>query len=598
MLTLLFSLWGALLMAQNDHELGMQYYADGEYERAIDYLEPSIRRSFDPKTYEVLLNSYLALEEYKKAENLTKDLLRKGAFNGMELYTDLVYINTLKGDAKEAEKAMDEIRERIEKNPSLAYGAGNSLQQKGYPQRALEVYELAEARNPGMNFDYQKALLYGELGDLRSMYSMYVDMVLRSPAYLPSVKNLIAQGITEGEENEYIQFLKEQIITKIQEGAPRSMNELLVFVYIQEKNFRGAFTQLKALDRRSGGNRAEVYNLGQVALNNGEYELALNIFDYVQEAGKDNPFYEEARVQKLVAQRKLLESKDDTPASAWKDLQKQYYKAEAELRGLPETGPLRIDLAHFTAFRLDETDSAFALLKGMLLTSYISEEDKARARIELGDILLYTGERWDAILYYGQAEKAFEKSPIGQEAKFKRAKAAYYVGDFQWAQGIFNVLKASTSKLIANDAMRYSLLINDNIALDTTTEAMALFAQADLLNYQDKKDSAMIILNQLQREFPDHTVQDEVLLLRSEIWMARGNYESAAADLQAIIDGFPEDILADDAQFRLAQLYETKMNRVEEAKELYRSLFTDHPDSFYTAEARKRFRLLRGDILN
>ncbi|MGB0176723.1 MAG: tetratricopeptide repeat protein [Owenweeksia sp.] len=588
----------AALHAQSDHELGMHYYAEGEYRKAVDYLAPSIRRSFNLNTYEAIINSYLALEEYDEAEDLVQHFLRKGALNAMELYTDLVYINTLKGDSRDAEKAMDEMRKRIRVNPSLAYGAGNALQKKGYPQLALEMYELAEAENPGMQFDYQKALLYGELGDLQNMYRMYVEMVMRSPSYLPSVKNLIAQGITEGEEDENIQFLKEQIITKIQNGGPPTMNDLLIFVYIQEKNFRGAFTQLKALDRRGDGNSSELYNLGKVALNNGEYDLAIKIFDYVLEAGKDNPFYEEARVQKLVAQRSLLESSEEVEPGAWRNLQKQYYKAEAELKGLPEIGLLRIDLAHFTAFRLDETDSAIAILERTINTSYISAEDKARAKIELGDILLYTGDRWDAIIYYGQAEKAFEKSPIGQEAKFKRAKAAYYVGDFQWAQGIFNALKASTSKLIANDAMRYSLLINDNIALDTTTDAMALFARADLLNFQDKKDSAMIILNDLQNAFPDHTIQDEVLLLRSEIWIARRNYEEAALDLRAIIDRFPDDILADDAQFRLAELYETKMGRKEEAKELYRDLFTEHPDSFFTAEARKRFRLLRGDFLN
>ncbi len=588
----------APVLAQNDFQLGMQYYQDGEYQKAIDYLAPSVLRSFNNKVYEAVLNSYLALEEYDKAEDFTETLIRKKGLNGVELYTDLVYIHNLKGDERDAEKAMDEIRKRVQANPSMAYSAGNALQQKGYPTLALQVYELAETQNPGMNFDYQKALLYGELGDLQNMYNMYVEMVLRSPSYLPSVKNLIAQGINNGETNENIQFLKERIITKIQEGAPRTMNDLLVFVYIQEKNFRGAFTQLKALDRRNEGNRAEIFNLGRVALNNQEYELALKIFDYVLEAGKDNPFYEESRVNILLTQRRLLESRDDVVADDWRKLQKEYYKAEKELKGLPEMGQLRIDLAHFTAFRLDEPDSAVALLERTINTSYISAEDKARAKIELGDILLYTGERWEAILYYGQAEKAFEKSPIGQEAKFKRAKAAYYVGDFQWAQGIFNALKASTSKLIANDAMQYSLLINDNIALDTSTEAMALFAKADLLNYQDKRDSAMIILNQLQKQFPEHSVQDEVLLLRSEIEMAKKDYEAAARDLQAIIDAYSDGILADDAQFRLAELYQTKLNRIEEAKELYRDLFTEHPDSFFTAEARKRFRELRGDFLN
>lgn len=596
-LTALLSIISIISYAQNDLQIGLQYYEDGDYDKAIEYLEPLTSVQMTNQLYKALLNSYLSLKDYKGARKLNRNFRKKSRINQMELLTDLIYINFLDGDEKGKAKAVKQIEAGIKKNPSLAYSAANSLQKRGYPEIAIEVFDLAQSVNPNLNFDYQRAQLYGELGQIQKMYEMYVAMVERTPNYLASVKTLIAQGMSGFEESN-TDYLKELLIRKIQEGGPSTMNELLIHVYIQEKNFRGAFTQLKAIDRRRKTNKAEIYNLGKVSLNSKEYKLSQKIFDYIIKAGKENPFYEDALVMKLEAKRLALEKDPESINYTWSDLQVEYFTVRQELVGYPEMGSLTIDLAHFTAFRLNDIDSAVALLQDLLSIGYISKETKARAKIELGDILLYSGERWEAILYYGQAEKAFEKSPIGQSAKFKRAKAAYFVGDFQWAQGIFDALKASTSKLIANDAMQYSLLINDNIALDTSTEAMKLYAKADLMHFQSKLDSSLFILTQIQKEYLNHSLQDEVLLLKARIWIRKKEYQKAADDLQSVVDHFNDGILADDALYQLAELFEKHLNRVDDAKELYRTLFTDHPDSFFANDARKKFRTLRGDILN
>lgn len=583
--------------AQNDLKIGIEFYEDGEYEKAIKYLSPLAANQKTNKLYQTLLNSYLALKNYEEAENLNKSFIRNSRLNQMGLLTDKIYIFNLQGDEKGANKAFKQLQSKIQDNPSYSFTAATALQKRGYPERALDVYDLAQRINPNYNFDYQRAQLYGELGRVNDMYEMYISMLMRSPNYINSVKSLISQGVA-GFDQSHTDYLKELLIREIQAGGPSTLNDLLIHVYIQEENFSGAFTQLKALDKRGNGNKAELFYLGRIAHNNEDYRLAERVFDYILKAGDENPFYEDALVAKLDARRTALEKGNKGLKYSWFDLKQEYFESKKELIGYPEMGQLSIDLAHFMAFRLGEIESSIAILKEVLKTGYILREDGARAKIELGDILLYSGERWEAILYYGQAEKEFEKSPIGQMAKFKRAKAAYYVGDFQWAQGIFDALKASTSKLIANDAMQYSLLINDNVALDTSMAAMALFAKADLMNFQGKLDSSLFILSELQKAFPNHTIQDNVLLLKAEIRVAKGNFELASVDLNSIIDHFADGILVDDALIRLAGIYEAELNRSVEAKDLYQKLFTEHPDSFFATEARAKFRSLRGDILN
>lgn len=579
------------------YELAQEYYANEEYEKALSYLDklpPNYR--YKP-VYELRLNSYLALEDYNEAERLVRKYIRNNRGNDVSFEIDLLALYRQQQKQQEADELVDEMLNKVKQKPSLAYSYANAFQKKGYPAMALEVYEIGEQQMPNANFDYQKALLYGELGDIQKMYATYVAMVERQPTYVTSVKQFLARALREDETSENTEYLKELLIKKIQQGGPQTMNELLVFVFIQEQNFSGAFIQLKALERRNPGNKGDLYNLGRVAMNNREYNLAIRIFDYVLKSGRENLFYEQALSSKLKAQTLELESEGTTDEQSWTDLQKDYRRALNLLKGMPEVGPLTIELANITAFRLNETDTAVGMLRQLLKKGYVSKEDMALAKMELGDILLYRGERWEAILLYGQAEKAFEQSPIGQDAKFKRAKAAYYVGDFQWALGIFNALKESTSKLIANDAMRYSLLINDNIALDTNMEAMEMYAKADLMNYQGKQDSALHLLGMMEIAFPGHGIQDEVLFLKAEILTEQKKYERAAETYQELIDSYGKDILADDAMYALAGLYVDKLNQRSEAMELYQKIFTEHPDSFFAPDARKRFREMRGDAV-
>ena len=596
---LFFSLFSLLSMAQTDLALARQYYAEQQYEKALEYLDKAEKQGPNNNIYRLKLNCFLALEDYKQAEKYIERNIKVSQFRNFDYYADLTYVLNIQKDYNKVDKLVDDLLLRVEKNPGLSYGLANAFQKKGYPKIALEIYQTAERVMPNSNYVYQKALLYGEMGDIRRMYESYVEMVELQPTYLPTVKQLLGRALQEDVDEENLVFLKDLLIQRIQAGGPETLNELLVYIFVKEKNFSGAFTQLRALDKRSdGAGKASLFNLGRVALNNKEYLTARRIFDYIAKDGNRSTYYEQALLYSLRTERERLLSLEESDEEQWQDLQEAYYKTRESLQGSPWAGDLVIDLADVSAFQLGETDTAIALLKDVLLTGYVSLEDHARAKIKLGDILLYRGERWEAIIYYGQAEKAFESSPIGQEAKFKRAKSAYYVGDFDWAQSIFNVLKASTSKLIANDALYYSLMITDNMALDTNTEALTMFARADLLHYQNQLDSAMMVLEMMEIAFVGHSIMDEVLFLKAGIYQERRQYQLAEEPLKEIIAEHGDDILADDAQYQLAVIYESRLSRKEEAMELYRQIFTDHPDSFYASEARKRYRELRGDVLN
>lgn len=581
-----------------DLQLAQQYYNNQEYDKALDYLEEILDAGVNKKAYQMAYDIYILSEDWREAEKLAKEYAKKDRGRVHEYEADLLFVYLAKKDQDEADDLVEDIMEKIADQPSRAYMYGKIFQDKGYPRLALEAYQKAEEKNPRLNLDYQKALLYGELGELENMYRMYVAMVEKSPNYLNTVKILLSRAITESETTDELEFLKRELIKRIQAGGPSALNEMLIHVYVQEKNFRGAFTQLKALEKQGVASPGELMRLARVAKQNEEFSLALRIFEYVARKGKEDLFYRSAILGYLDAAYQELQVKPEVSREEWQDLVDTYQKYRPEFKGDVGIAELHSALAEVYAYRFGQTDTAERLLRSLFEMGYLNPEDKARAQVQLADLLLYTGNRWDAIIYYGRAEKAFEQSPIGQEAKFKRAKAAYYVGDFQWAQGIFDVLKESTSKQIANDAMQYSLLINDNIGLDTTTDAMEVFAQADLYNYQGQLDSALYLLERMEVGFVGHNILDEALLLKGDILYKKKDYASAEAAWTKIIEAHAKDILADDALYRLANMKLEIMGEREKAMELYQKLFTEHIDSFYASDARKKYRELRGDEVN
>jgi tetratricopeptide (TPR) repeat protein len=255
-------------------------------------------------------------------------------------------------------------------------------------------------------------------------------------------------------------------------------------------------------------------------------------------------------------------------------------------------------MAHLQAFYLNKQQEAIALLEEAKQMKTLTPQERAGIKMELADILLFSGEPWEATLLYSQVEKEFKHEPVGHEAKFRNARLSYYIGEFQWAKAQLDVLKAATSKLIANDAMELSLLILDNMDEDSTYTVLGRYAKADFLVFQNKNEPAMVLLDSLQRSFPGHPLADEILFTKAQISLREGKFQDADTLLQELVSLYPWDILADNALMMRASLHEDKLNDPATAMELYQRLMTDYPGSLFVVEARKRFRELRGDVVN
>ena len=262
------------------------------------------------------------------------------------------------------------------------------------------------------------------------------------------------------------------------------------------------------------------------------------------------------------------------------------------------TGSIVLELAELEAFYLQDLEKATKLLENLIEFPMLDSKTNAQAKLALGDFYLIKGERWEATLLYSQVDKAFKDDVMGHDARFKNAKLSYYFGDFDWAKAQFNVLKSSTSKLISNDAIDMDVFIMENTGMDSTTTALEAYAQAELFVFQNKYAEAFVKLDSIRKEFPEHSLEDDIFYLKAQMYKKLRVLDKAVECYEKIVANYKEDIRADNALFEMAALYEGPLKDKEKAKGLYEKLFTEFTGSSLAVEARKRFRILRGDKLS
>ncbi|MDZ4824489.1 MAG: tetratricopeptide repeat protein [Flavobacteriales bacterium] len=596
----LFSLLAISVNAQEDDlELAEYYYSQGQYEQAKLYYEKIYKSNRTTRVYTNYLNTLVALNDFEEAEKLVKKKIKTDSDDGMG-YVNLGELYKKFDRGEEAKKNFDQAIEIFVPTRNNAIKLANEFSRINEYEYALGVYEKAKAKaNDGYSYSYEVANLQGIMGNYDAMTEAFLDLILEQPNYIQTVQNSFNRTLNFQENPQNMDMLKGKLLKRSQKYPEQTIfTEMLTWIFMQKKDFASAFVQASALDKRLGENGYRIVDLAQLAAGNKDYTTAKSAYQYVINKGPVSEFYITARIEKLKTAGTELSERPSSDIEAYRQLETEYQLTLDEVGKNAETAIMMKELAHIKAFYLDNIDAAEAILAEAIEIPGLYEKTQAVCKLERGDILLLKGEVWEASLLYQQVELDFKEDALGHEAKFRNAKISYYTGDFEWAQAQLNVLKASTSKLISNDAIDLSLLITDNFNMDTITAPMEMFARADLLSYQNKTDKAIMTLDSLENQWPMHSLGDEIKMMKGNIYFSKGQFDLAKEYYQKVIDLHFMDITADDALFKLADMNHYIFLDTAKAMELYEKLITELPGSLYIVEARKRFRELRGDAVN
>jgi tetratricopeptide (TPR) repeat protein len=417
------------------------------------------------------------------------------------------------------------------------------------------------------------------------------------PDQLAFVQNMLQNHLQEEKE---FDALEEALIASLQKYPDQTaFSNMLIWLYIQKKDFGSALMQARSLDKRTKGGGSKVIELGGISLKNKDYESAIEAYEYVLREYRSSPYYPLARQRLINAREEQVRNTFPVDKEKIRALIGEYESLLGELGKNERTVEVMRNMAMLHAFQLDEKDQAIDILTAVVSTPRANPDLVAEAKISLGDIYLLRAEPWEATLLYSQVEKSHKETTIGHEAKLRNAKLNYYKGDFELAQAHLDILKLATSREIANDAMELSLLITDNTGLDTSTVAMQAYASAEMLEFQNKLPEALLALDNMLQKFRGHSLTDEIYFKKANIYLKMGEYEQAVSSLANITgSSYKEDILGDDAYYLMAKIYEENLGEREKAMELYNELMVSFPGSTYIVDARRRFRKLRGDTVN
>jgi tetratricopeptide (TPR) repeat protein len=581
-ITLFFSL---ICFSQNE-QLAQYYYDKGDFEKAKISYEELLKEI--PQNSQYFLRTIDCAQQLLQFESVEKAIQQRlEKYQQGNLLVELGYNFQLQKKDATAKIYYEQAVERIKKNPNDVYGIANAFERKVLLDYALKSYQTASESDQNFNFNYQIGLLYGQLSNMEMMISTFLDEAFTNPQNSIRIQNqLVRFMVDEGDAN-FNELLRKALILRTQKNQDIFWNHYLSWFYVQQKEFEKAFIQQKAIYKRNSESLANIVNLGQLAIEEENEVAAKEILGFVLENTQDLELLVQAN--SYLIEMKIEKAADNELVTIGKELEDLLKQFEIT----PFTLSLQLIQAHFTAFKLKKPEEAKAIVK-RALELQLNDYEVANAKMELADILLYEEKFNQALIYYSQIELDLKNDIMAHEASLKAAKTSYFKTDFVWALKQFKELKSANTQLIANDALEYFLLINDNTVADSTQTALKQFAKGDYLLFQKRNEEAITQFLAILKNHKGEEIEAVTLLRLGKIYEKKGDFALALSQYQTIIDQHSDGIYIDEALYFSAEIY-NKQLIPEKAKPLYEKILFNHQDSIYFVEARKKFRQLRGD---
>jgi len=527
---------GANTFAQNEI-LAKEYFKNGDFKKALyEYKKLHKISPLNINHINKIITTHQQLEEYDEVETFLLELMQRKNYAG--LLVELGYNYELKNDLENANLYYNKALTSIEINATNVYSVAKTFQNHSFLDKAIAAYEKATLIRPSFDFSLNLAKLYGEQGDIEKMFSYYINFVEANPTAISNIKYAINDFLSENSTNKNNILFRKTLLLKAQEEPNLLWNELLSWLFIQQKDFKKAFIQEKAIFNRKPESLNRIVELAKITADGNNKDTAKEIYLFVIEKAQDKETLLSANYNLL-----QIETKENVKKNH-ENIDAKYLNLFEEFGIFPQTLNLQISYAHFLAFNMNETDKATKFLEKTLKLS-LSKTDNAKVKLELGDILILQEKFNQALIYYTQIQRNLKNSPISQEARYKVAKASYYKGDFKWAES-----------------------------------------------------EAINILNKILEAHKTEPIIPQALLKQAQLFEQKQDFEKAEKNYNAIITNYRDGILVDDAYYNLAELYTTHLDQPEKAKDLYEKIIFNHADSIYFVEARKKYRALRGDTIN
>ncbi|MBR7022051.1 MAG: tetratricopeptide repeat protein [Bacteroidales bacterium] len=575
---------------QIDDQLATQYYREQDYEKARDLYAKLYEKSGQTGYFQQLIECLINLKDYDRAEKELKSMAKKNP-TYYKAIADLVYVYTLQGKSDKAKRQFNEIMKDLPVNAGIIRSISYAFQNRGLNDLAMSVLEKGNTLLDGKETFYMdQAYLNQSSANYQEAFRYYFLELEAHPGQYNNIRNRLQTMMFYDVNNSISDELRIALLRQTQD-KPDNLEyaQLLVWFALQQEDYDIALAQCQSIDRKTHDQDAQINNLAGICLNNKQFDIAKQGYDYILDKGKSGPFYGQALTGTIKADYLRLKAENNADAKAYERLSKRINDAYNDINSNDLTR-LTLIQADIMAYQLNQTDEAVSLLT-KTVEQVGGKQDKAELKLKLADIYLHEDEVWEATLLYSQVDKSMKEEPLGHEARFKNAQLRYFIGEYEWAESQLKVLKAATSKLIANDAMTLSLVIKDNLEVDSTGMEINRLARVDYRIYQQREDEAIALLDVIIANGNDVS-KPHALFRKGEIAEKRKEFEAAEQLYLQIVEQYPESYMADAALMHAALIEQNHLKNKELAKQHYEKLIDEYPTSIYTAQAKKNYRKL------
>lgn len=595
-LLLLACCLSSTMWAQDNVEeaLAYQYYQQADYEKAASLLEKLFNRTRNDSYFDLYYTSLLKIKKYNEAESLVKRLIKQ-APDKLNYQIALGRVYQENGKTAEANKIYYTAIQNVAKSEFQVRDLANSFYRfEAYDMAVNTFLQGRKILNDDQLFAFELLSIYRFKKDKAALINEYLNALPANPQLLPQAQSVLANLF---ESNSDYQVLQSALLKKIQKDPQNEIyTELLIWQFIQQEAYEMALRQLIAQDKRTKTTANLLFNTANTFVANKAFATAIKAYEYLLTKGPENELYLPSKIQLINAKYELA-LLGKTEPTAIKALADEFSQIITQYGINNQTIFALKKLSYLQAYYLNDLPAAEKTLEQALKVPGLPGLEIGQLKIDLGDIYVLNKQPWEALLVYEQVAKQYDNLPVASDARFRSARLSFYQGNFKFAKSQADVLKASTSQLMANDAINLSLLISDNLQNKNDSLALMMYADAEMLQFINNNTAALKKLDSIDIAYKNNSLADDILMAKARIFIKEIDFSKAENNLKQLIDNHTNSIWIDDAIFTLAELYENKLNNLEEAKKLYQRLITDFPGSMLNTEARKRYRNIRGDNL-
>lgn len=559
----------------------------GDVNASIDMYKEFIKQYKNNKDLYLLISDYfLELGEDKNAESYLKKAIKQFPDDyKIKVALYILYEQTNQHNKKD--KLFKNILSSLKANNYEIQTLGNEFIAKKHWSEAKVIFlKGRELIFDNTAYSWQLSNIFLQEGDYQNIAKEYLIQLENNPKTLKQIETNILGLITNNQDIAPIIEKEWESYWKKNKNNPY-FAQFGIWLYNQTKQYDKSFELAKQIDNKfEEESGATMLSFGEDMLNSNDINYALKAVNYMLKKGKESAFYQRCRALSISLSYKQFIENPIKSESDFNRLEADFMAFFKEFSFSKETFEIILQMGNFFAFHINKPQEAVDMLEEAI-NKGLSTNQKGEIKLLLAKIYNRYGDMWQASLYCSQVEQDCKNSYLADEAKLLKALFSYYNNEIPWALSQFKALRSSTTKLIANDAMSYSILIEENIDQDSTYNGLRLFANAEKELEYNNPELAKAYLDTLTSSYIHHPLFDDVFLLKAKINIAVNNFDKAKEYLNESLKKYPYELTADDALFLLSEICLNKTNEKALAKELLEKIILDYPNSIYVTEARK-----------